>query len=202
MEYRANRGTITMMKQKIQSGFTLVELMVALTLFTVVVLAAISSLFTVNSASRKVQAMRILMDNLNFAVESISRTARTGSTFVCGGYGSVTPNCPFANQNASSQLLITPTLGSAALVEYKRDLHPNGNGGIFKRTQESGVWSGWVAITTPEINIQSLSFFVDGADTLDTKQPSIQMFVNGTATTVSEVSPFAIQTYISQRAGE
>lgn len=185
-----------------QSGFTLIELMVALTLFTVVVLAAVSSLFTVNSASRKVQAMRIVMDNLNFAVESISRTVRTGSTFVCGGYGSVTPNCPFSSQSPSDRLLVTPTLGTASLVEYKRDLHVNGNGGIFKRTQESGVWSSWIAMTTPEINVQSLSFFVDGAGSADTAQPSVQIFINGVAATASDVSPFAIQTYISQRAGE
>lgn len=185
-----------------QQGFTLVELMVALTLFTIVVLAAVSSLYTVNSASRKVQAMRTVMDNLNFAIESMSRTVRTGTALTCGGAGSTSVNCPFVSQLGDTQLLVSSTLGADQLVEYAFGYHQNGNGAIKKRTQTGGVWSDWISLTAPEIDIEKLTFYVDGASRTDSAQPSVQLFVSGTAATVSEVAPFAIQTYISQRAGE
>ncbi len=192
----------TKKKTPSKQGFTLVELMVALTLFTIVTLAAVSALYTVNSASRKVQAMRTVMDNLNFAVESISRTVRTGSSLVCGGSGSGVANCPFANQSPSDQLLVSATLGGDQLVEYALGSYTNGNGAVKKRVQTNGVWTNWMAMTAPEINIQTLSFYVDGATQGDSAQPQVVLFMSGTATAGNEVAPFSIQTFISQRAGE
>lgn len=194
-------------KKQYSAGFTLVELMVALTLFTIVVLAAVSSLYTVNSASRKVQAMRTVMDNLNFAVESMSRTIRTGSDLICGGQGNIaTPNCPFINQIGSDRLLVNATLGLDAgqtqIVEYRLSTHPNGNGALQKQVWDNGIAGGWIAMTTPEIDIDQLLFYVDGVGTTDTKQPGVQIVIRGVATTVADTAPFAIQTYVSQRAGE
>lgn len=189
-------------KQFSQKGFTLVELMVSLTLFTIVVLAAVSTLYTVNAASRKVQAMRTVMDNLNFAVESMSRTIRTGTGIVCGGAGSVNPNCSFETQSGDDALLVQSTLGQEQTVEYRLGTHQNGNGAIQKRQTQGGITSEWIAMTTPEIDIDQLMFYVDGVGAGDARQPSVQIVVNGIATTISDVAPFAIQTYVSQRAGE
>lgn len=183
-----------------QAGFTLVELMVSLTLFTIVVLAAVSTLYTVNSASRKVQAMRIVMDNLNFAIESMSRTIRTGTEIACGGegnYGTSLADCPFSSQGANSTLIVKSTFDGDNYVQYQLN-----NGEIQKQVKVGGVWGDWVSLTTPEINVQSLSFYVEGADPADNKQTGVEILINGTATAASEISPFAIQTYVSQRAGE
>jgi prepilin-type N-terminal cleavage/methylation domain-containing protein len=130
-----------------QSGFTLVELMVSLTLFTIVVLAAVGSLYTVNNASRRVQAMRSVIDNLNFGLESMSRTIRTGNTVVCGGASNTTsldpivsanPNCSFANQNPGTNLLVDSTLGLDQLVEYQI-AKPNGTGETEADALELGL---------------------------------------------------------------
>jgi prepilin-type N-terminal cleavage/methylation domain-containing protein len=196
-----------------QKGFTLVELMVALTLFVVVVMAAVSSLFSVNNASRKVQAMRSVLDNLNFAMESMSRTIRTGNLVVCGGtkngaYPNAggTYNCVFGVDAPGEQLLVHSTLGSDQLIEYRWGTNPdNGHGQIEKRTQDiNGNWpDNWLSLTAPEIDVQKLSFYVDGADTTDTSQPNVILFVQGIAAADADnVSPFAVQTYISQRAIE
>ncbi|MEK7228162.1 MAG: prepilin-type N-terminal cleavage/methylation domain-containing protein [Patescibacteria group bacterium] len=189
-----------------QAGFTIVELMVSLMIFIVVVLAAIGSLYTVNSASKKVQAMRSVLDNLNFAIESISRTVRTSNSVVCAGSlnSSGDPNCPFASQIQNSMLLVDSTVGVNELVEYRLGAYSNGNGTIQKRVQESGVWTNWVSLTAQEINIQNLSFYVDGASPfgIDAKQASVQVFIKGVATANGATSPFAVQTYISERATE
>lgn len=186
-----------------QGGFTLVELMVSLMLFLIVVLAAVGSLYTVNSASRKVQAMRSVIDNLNFSLEAMSRTIRTGNAVTCGGVsGAGNPNCSFANQNPSSVLLVDSTLGAFGLVEFQLGTNADGTGTIQKRTQEGGVWTNWIAITAPEIDVQELSFYVDGAESTDQAQPSVVIFARGVATVGEDTAPFAIQTYVSQRAPE
>lgn len=186
-----------------QKGFTLIELMVSLMLFTVVVLAAVGSLYTVNNASRRTQAMRSVIDNLNFGIESISRTIRTANSVVCGGLSNIgNPNCPFQYQNPSDKILIDSTLGADRLVEYQRGVNADGTGNIQKRVQEAGIWSNWIAVTAPEIDVQSLSFYVDGADVSDSIQPSVVVFVRGIARSQNQNEPFAIQTYLSQRAVE
>ena len=185
-----------------QAGFTLIELMVSLMLFTIVVLAAVGSLYTVNNASRKVQAMRSVIDNLNFGMESMSRTIRTGSGIACGGESNIgTPNCRLEDQNPGTVLFIESTLGVEQPVEYQLGVNIDGTGGtIQKRFKEAGVWTNWIDITAPEINIENLSFYVDGAEDIDTVQPNVIIFVRGVATVDEETQPFAIQTYLSQRA--
>ncbi len=194
-----------------QAGFTLVELMVSLTLFVVVVLAVVSSLYSVNNASRKISTMRSVMDNLNFAVESIGRTIRTGSNIVCGGttngnYSQPSGhNCRFGIESPSNRISVHSTVGRERDVEYR--LNNNavyaGAGQIEKRTYDNGVWSDWVALTAPEINIQQLSFYVSGADLTDNAQPYVIMFIKGMASISNDsTAPFAIQTFISQRAAE
>jgi prepilin-type N-terminal cleavage/methylation domain-containing protein len=191
-------------KKNQQAGFTLIELMVSLMIFVIVVLAAVGSLYSVNSASRKVQSMRSVLDNLSFAIESISRTVRTSNSVVCGGSlnSSGNPNCPFASQVVNSMLLVDSTVGVHELVEYRLGSYSNGNGAIQKRAQESGIWTNWISLTSPEINIQNLSFYVDGASSLDGGQARVQVFVRGVATAGGTTSPFAVQTYISERASE
>lgn len=193
-----------MKNRKQQSGFTLIELMVSLMIFIVVVLAAVGSLYTVNSASKKVQAMRSVLDNLTFAIEAMSRTVRTSASVVCGGSSNVSgnPNCPFSAQATNSMILVSSTLGTEQLVEYRLGANTNGNGAIQKRYQESGIWTNWISLTAPEINIQKLLFYVDGASSSDSKQSAVQLFVEGQAISNGETSPFAIQTYISERATE
>lgn len=193
-----------MKRRKQQSGFTLIELMVSLMIFIVVVLAAVGSLYAVNTASKKVQAMRSVLDNLTFAIEAMSRTVRTSASVVCGGSlnTSGNPNCPFSSPATNSMLLVSSTLGTEQLVEYRLGANTNGNGAIQKRFQESGVWTNWISLTAPEINIQKLQFYVDGASSADGKQSAVQVFVGGQAISNGETSPFAIQTFISERATE
>ncbi len=192
-----------------QGGFTLVEVMVSLMIFLVVVLASVGSLYSVNNASRKSQAMRSVLDNLTFGIESMSRTIRTGSYVVCGGLSNTSgdANCTFASQTPSDTLLVGSTLGvipvgDTELVEYQLVRTADAIGTIQKRVEQGGVWSNWLDITAPEINVQNLSFYVDGANADDGVQPNVSLFITGVAVAGEETAPFAVQTYISQRTAE
>lgn len=191
-----------------QKGFTLIELMVALMLFTIVVLAAVSSLYTVNRASRRVEAMRTVLDNLNFAIESMSRTIRTGTDI--GGNGVYGFDFPF-DSGPAGDIILQSTFGDVGTVRYQRGQNGNGTGSIQKRVGNGP----WISLTSPEIDVQTLSFYVEGScppsgiafggagcDNTTVKQPSVAIFITGVATAAGDTAPFAVQTYVSQRAVE
>lgn len=195
-----------------QSGFTLIELLVSLSLFIIVVLALVSSLYTINNASRKVQAMRSVIDNLNFALESMSRTIRTGSNIICDNYSD--SNCPIVSggiNNAHHQISVDSTVGEARTVEYRwgKTAVSSGKANIERCVRVNAEdpcppnSDQWVAITAPEIEITKLNFYVDGADIGDGKQPSVIIMVEGVAHAGADNTlPFSVQTYLSQRVDE
>lgn len=191
--------------KKYNQGFTLVELMVALTLFVFVVLAAVSSLYTVNNSAKRVAAMRAVLDNLSFAVESMSRNIRTGIDIVCEGTqnNSGDPNCRYEEWRGSNRIMLHSTLlqnstGQGQDVEYIYEDET-----IYKRTNDGSGWTEQVALTAPEVIITNAVFFVDGADPGDRGQPRVVILLRGEARAgVNNVSPFSIQTMVSQRSME
>ncbi len=194
----------TFSKKSGSEGFTLVELMVALTLFTIVVLATISSLLIVNDAAKKVQSMRAVMDNLNFAVESMTRTLRTGSDFDCGDSGGGT-DCSFDDGIPGEAIEITSaesTSGSEIRVRYWLD-ETNGVGAIKKTVYVNNSVDIEQNVTAPEIDVETLNFYVQGTELDDGIQPSVTIFITGNATSKrNQVAPFSIQSYVSQRTLE
>ncbi|MDB5255144.1 MAG: seg [Candidatus Nomurabacteria bacterium] len=198
-----------MKKPSLQSGFTLVELLVSLGLFTVIVVAAVGSLYTVNQASVRINAMRTVLDNLNFATESMSRTIRTGQHIVCGGVANtngVSHNCSLADQNGRHNAIsLSSTIDGQAVQYVFGNNIATGVGEIDKCILINGqiTSDSCIALTAPEVNIKRMEFYVDGADAVDGKQPSVMMIIQGQAVAGADnTQPFAIQTLISQRAAE
>jgi type II secretory pathway pseudopilin PulG len=93
-----------MKKQSIQSGFSLVEMMVAIAIFMVVAVVAVAALLKIVDADRKSKTLQDTVNNINFAMDSITREIRVGSAYTCsnsfGGYtgpiskGSLGTLCP------------------------------------------------------------------------------------------------------------
>ncbi|MBI5005116.1 MAG: prepilin-type N-terminal cleavage/methylation domain-containing protein [Candidatus Lloydbacteria bacterium] len=181
---------------KIERGFTLIEIMVSISIFTVVVLITIGALVSINEANRKIQSMRALMDNLNFALENMSRTLRTGSTYHCGNTGTITSpqDCP----TIGSDYIAIEGPGGSGANPNDQIVFSLSNGQIQKSTNSGSTFLG---MTSPDITITTLQFYVSGAAALDAKQPKILLLVGGTARAGSKglVSEFHLQTTISQR---
>lgn len=66
-----------------KSGFTLIELMVSISLFSAVMVIVIGALLALNNANRRAQAVRAVIDNLNFAMEDVTRSIRTSTAIEC-----------------------------------------------------------------------------------------------------------------------
>ncbi|MEK7501416.1 MAG: type II secretion system protein [Patescibacteria group bacterium] len=59
-----------------KEGFTLIEMVVSLAIFSVVAVIALGALMRIISANQKAQAIQAAVTNVNFALESMSRELR------------------------------------------------------------------------------------------------------------------------------
>jgi prepilin-type N-terminal cleavage/methylation domain-containing protein len=64
-------------------GFTLVEMIVSLAIFSVVAVVALTALMSIMSANRKAQTLQASITNLSYALEAMSREMRVGTTYFC-----------------------------------------------------------------------------------------------------------------------
>jgi prepilin-type N-terminal cleavage/methylation domain-containing protein len=164
-------------------GFTLIEMIVSVAIFATVVLIAVGALLSIIDVNRKANELRVVMENLNFAIESIARDVRTGTEYGCV---STPGNCDdkselhFIDQGEDS-------------VRYYLD-----NGAIMRFQGGDSI-----PVTSSEIVIEDLHFWVRGVGVGDNKQPRVLMTVQGLAGVEGKnETRFSLQTTISQRDTE
>lgn len=194
-------------KLKAVRGFSLVEMMVAVAVFTVVAMVSISALLSVNDANRKAQTMRAIIDNLNFAVENMSRNLRVGMTYNCGVVGTITT--PNDCLNGASSIAFESYTGDTAnpndQIVYRLDTDAPVNKGQIMKSSDSGStflpFTPFVAgAPFQPLVIDYLKFYVTGASLGDSKQPRVVIVVGGTASYNEKIKTrFLMQTSVSQR---
>ncbi len=175
-----------------KKGFTLIEVMVSVSIFSIVMLVATGAVFSIVEANKKAHTLKSVMTNLNFALESMARDIRVGSQFSCNNTGDCISGGDLfsykANRDVDGDGLVNDS------VEYKLISE-----GIQKRVY--GGNKGYTStITAREINIESLKFYVVGTAAGDSKQPKVVITIKGYAGVGNTKSSFNIQTTISERA--
>lgn len=178
----------TFFKRKLVGGFTLVEMIVSLGLFTIILFAISSAFLTMINADRKSRATRIVLDNLSLALEDMSRRIKTGYAYDCGAVG-VPTDCAAGNTTFKfkDQFGVDTT--------YKLTLDSQG----IERTQGA---SPALRMTAPEITINNLKFIVKGtakAGTGDAIQPYVTVLITGTTNVGLTSSVFNMETTVTQR---
>jgi len=69
--------------KNINRGFTLLEMIVSLGIFSIIAVIAVGSLVRITSLNRQAQSLQAAMNNANYILESFSREMRFGSSFNC-----------------------------------------------------------------------------------------------------------------------
>lgn len=80
---RFSRSRVAHSAHSWDGGFTLVEMMVALALFTVVITIAVGAFLSLIGQSSKLQGEQKVMTSLGFAMDSMTREIRTGINYYC-----------------------------------------------------------------------------------------------------------------------
>lgn len=189
-------------KLKAQSsirGFTLIEMMVAVSIFSIVMLIGIGSLLSLVQTNKRAQAINSVMNNVSAAVESMTRTMRVGTTYHCATLYNDLSNLT-VRQDCSG-------VGGVLLAFEKASgdrTNPNDqvvyrlNNKQLQRSLDSGVT--WVALTSPDVSIDSFNFYVIGAlGYPDATQPRILMRIKGSAQVPGGATSFTVQSSVVQR---
>lgn len=174
-------------------GFTLIEIMVSVSIFAVIMLMVSSSIFTVFESNRKSQSLRAVMDNLNLSLESMTRTIRFGKGYHCDISGSSPPyptqDCP----SGATSIAVLDSSGNTVSYELST--------GVIVRKIGGGAGAN---ITSSDVTIDKLKFYVTGSTPYssgsDLAQPKVILIVDGHAgVKTTSSSYFSLQTTISQR---
>jgi prepilin-type N-terminal cleavage/methylation domain-containing protein len=178
--------------QKRKSGYTIIETMIAISLFLIIVTIGMGSLLNAGLLHKKSQNMRSVLDNLSFIMEDMSRNLRTGYNYHCIDDGDSTATIPHSCINGGG-ISFQSSLGGQWVYYISND------GKIFKSV-DGGIT--FVQLTPDEIVIDPVSYFkVEGAEPPpgDNRQPFVTIELVGSIIYRGVVSPFSLQTSVSQR---
>lgn len=175
--------------KKNNTGFTLIEIMVSLSVFIIIMTVSLGAILSILDANDKAQTRKTSMDNLNYALESMSRTIRFGTNFYCG---TTSTNPPPANDCASGAASFSVRSSDGNLVVYSLS-----NGQIMKSVNGGAT----NALTSSEITISRVMFYVfNSTGWPDQGQPRVLISISGTVgNKVSTQSTFNLETTVSQR---
>jgi len=181
---------------KNKRAFTLIEVMVSVSIFTVVMLIATGAVFSIVEANKKTHSLKSVMTNLNFALESMARDMRVGFSYRCDGVGDCISGGSTliykANRDVDGD-------GSYNSGDANDQIEYNLSGGrLMKRVYSNG--SSAVPITAEEIHILDMKFYLVGSAAADGKQPKVLITIKGYAGSDQTRSDFNIQTTVSQRS--
>jgi prepilin-type N-terminal cleavage/methylation domain-containing protein len=174
-----------------QNGFTLIELLVAIGLFAIIMTLAAGAYLIMIHATMQAQAISTGIDNLSFALETMTREIRTGTDYSCGtvlGAGDCSAGL--------SSMTFKNTYGDT--VTYRV------SGGSIVRTDTPPSGSPVSAsITDPSVDVTQLTFYVFGSQPYalggDTTQARAEIIVAGQIETAGATEPFNVETGATMR---
>lgn len=209
------------MKKRSNRGFTLIETLVSLGIFSIVVVTATGVILSIITASKRNQSINSVVNNLNYSVDSMIRDINTGYRYRCDYDESsshqlldfkLSLSTCGSGSNKENITLISTITGLEQIVKYQlvepvegpgyieKTLYTLDNGNVIPRTYK---------LTDDEnIDIDTLRFEVTNPPTLISSsggqpaagQPSVFVIIKGTAQVNQiNISDFFIQTFISQR---
>lgn len=189
-------------------GFTLIELMVVIALFTTIMTISIGALYSAQAINTKLQQTQIILDGVNLATEEIIRDIRYGLIFYCTDtVPTVSPDRMDCYPNGNTVLVFKPGNAlTSAKSSSDRIVYYISNGSIFKKEFPEGVPSTPIQITVSNVVIDKLTFYVKGSGLVssgDYIQPVITLAITGTTKPSNgNVAPvtFSVETSSSARA--
>lgn len=174
-------------------GFTLVELLVALALFTIVMMLAMTSLIKVLDMNKKSRSMEVVMNNFNYTLEAMTRDIRFGHNYQCQGSpcSEVTVDFNPEDPNVSERS-----------ISYRLSGDDPGRIERCNVSKGSPCTGDWTPITSAQVDVTDLDFYVSGNASTDGRQPRMTIRLAGVVGEDAYQSDFTIQTAVNQRQAD
>ena len=188
--------------RRINQGYTIIETMIAVSLFIIIIMMGMNALLNANVLHKKSQSMRSIIDNLSFIMEDMGRNMRTGINYHCVVGGIFTDLTTPKSCISGGGIAFKNSIDGSTWV-YKIETQNGGTTYNIYRSIDGGTT--WVQLNPPEVLINSISgFSVFGAEPPsaippDYLQPFITIRLVGKITTQNVTTPFSLQTSVSER---
>lgn len=179
-------------KRNTEKGFTLIELLVSIALFTIFLVAILGAIFTIVDANKKSRSMVTVMNNLNFAVDSITRSFKTG----INPSGTSGDDCVTVTRVDYQETTGASDISRETVRYCYVSSGSNSSGDYGKITRQIGGTT--VDLTSPDTDIKFLTFKLFNTDSRT--QPKLLINMEGEVKVSPTISSaFTIQTAVSQR---
>jgi prepilin-type N-terminal cleavage/methylation domain-containing protein len=179
-----------MKRQKLKGkscGFTLVEMLVAVAIFSIVTSVAIGFFTTAIKSQRKVLAQQQLLDQASYAMEYMSRAIRMAKKDDVS-IGGVTKDCLPENK-----VNYTISQGGVKFRTYDNSCQQFYlSAGQLIENKDDVI----LPLTSPSLVVKSFTIIPSGWDQSDSFQPAVTIFLDIEYPDLAEIK---IQTTISQR---
>lgn len=151
-------------KKNITKGFTLVEVMVSVAIFSIIMTVGMGALVDLTKSYKDAQAKKALVTKLNFALEGMSREIRLGRNYnntlsFNGAYYEPEPDVPGESSGVTQHIGFNATAGKGYYTYF---LH----NGALKRSIfdfNTGTIQVEDLVDVGEISVEDFSVIVDGA---------------------------------------
>lgn len=178
-----------------KNGFTLIEVIVSVGLFTVVMTVALGALLMVIDANKKAKGIKLVVNNINLAMEGMTRDLRVGHTY-CDDQSQSGSGSFCDSSGGTAQIFFTTDAGESG-SSYR--LYTGGGGkSIQRRIGSSGPYQD---ITGSDILVEEMQFYIQGTaiGPVDKVQPFVTIVVRGEIRVGDLVDEFHLQSTVSQR---
>lgn len=178
---------------KKDTGFTLVEMLVVITIFSILMIAIVGVFVSVLRIQRYYLASQRLLNEVSYIMEYTSRFIRMAQKDTAG-------DCIFPGKNYEPEY--PPFSNNLKFLNYHNQCHkfyrgneigiPDINGKYFYQDIDGTD----LALTSDKIEIKELNFYIIGGDGL---QPRVTIYLEAEAIGSNPRPNIKIQTTISQR---
>ncbi len=199
-------------------GFTLIEILISLALFSFVLMISGSVIVSVIDINKRGQAVSSVVNNLNYSIDSMIRDIKTGYLYKCNSGITGTINVSVlkssnekgdCDNGGTNIMLISTISGVDTVVKYEFIHKTDTVNGYIKKTiykDDVDIPLSYSITDKVNVNIENMYFRVKNPDSLECSgvcsygQPSVFLSVKGLAGNTSlDASKFFLQTFISQR---
>jgi prepilin-type N-terminal cleavage/methylation domain-containing protein len=213
-----------MMQLLHRAGFTLIEMIVSLAVFSVVITIAVGALLALIAGNEQLQSQQSIMTNLSFALDSMTREIRSGYYYHCearpnyaaggpnniftdsadldGLLGDATADCPDGNDTDWQLQGVSFIEGGNSITGVGADrilyFFDADRGEILRKVGDEAPQS----IVSSGIFIKNAEFWVTGSDPQevgDDEQATVTIFIEAAESNDPSARSFYVQTTVTQR---
>lgn len=190
--WQSIKQQLAQVQAQAKQGFTLIELIVSMALFTIILTAALGGLLMVIDANRQAKAIKLVVNNLNLATEGMSRELRVGGNFCETDNADNNPDASCNNTSGVDTMYFTTDRGDES-SSFRLN-----NQGVERRIGPSPA-NDYLKLTGSDVVIDDLVFYIRGVGYGDSEQPSVLIVLNGHINQADERIDFYVQSLVSQR---